>query len=629
MTEATFVLRAKDEASPVFRKVKYEAAELETRVNAIRFGAFGLAIGAIGGYVGSAVRSAIDAGDQLNKLSQKVGVSVEKLSELRFAAELSDVSLEQFQIGMKGLNETLVRAQDATSKEAALLRTLGITAKDPYEALRQLADVFRVLPDGAEKTALAVDVLGKAGLALIPMMNGGAAAIDEAGRSARNLGLSFGAEFARKSEEFNDNMRKLTKSTEALGIALSGKLINSLAGVTGQLVRAKEEGRLFDEIVDNMRRSVSRLMGDLAKGDPGFLRNLFSGAAGVDKAEEMNRRTATGRIRGLPTEPPVPANLEERLVCIRSGGTWDEKANRCIPRPVSASPRQGMTAKDLFAANALKREEMQDERDLAADQEFRDSERQRLLDAQRLSDQMRDQAKAFREVLDPAQRYREMLFQVNSLEVAGMLNTNEATELRRVFSKEAERASMVLERFNVEQERTNSLSRDLGLTMSSAFERAVLDGEKLRDVIKGLGRDLAQIVLRRSVTEPLGDAISKAIGGGSGGGSSGGVLSSLRNVFSDPVDSIKRLLGFAHGGSFMVGGGGGIDSQVVAFRATPGERVSVQTPGQQRNAGGITVINQFVDVTAEIQRQIAYATPRIVDASVGRVADLRRRGVPV
>lgn len=40
--------------------------------------------------------------------------------------------------------------------------------------------------------------------------------------------------------------------------------------------------------------------------------------------------------------------------------------------------------------------------------------------------------------------------------------------------------------------------------------------------------------------------------------------------------------GFMTGGSFTVGGSGGMDSQLVAFRASPGETVSVQTPEQYR-----------------------------------------------
>ena len=60
----------------------------------------------------------------------------------------------------------------------------------------------------------------------------------------------------------------------------------------------------------------------------------------------------------------------------------------------------------------------------------------------------------------------------------------------------------------------------------------------------------------------------------------GGAIGSFAgNLFAD-------LLGFQHGGSFKVGGSGGKDSQLVAFKASPRERVSVETPGQQKKQGG-------------------------------------------
>lgn len=46
---------------------------------------------------------------------------------------------------------------------------------------------------------------------------------------------------------------------------------------------------------------------------------------------------------------------------------------------------------------------------------------------------------------------------------------------------------------------------------------------------------------------------------------------------------IAQTPGFAFGGDFTVGGTGGTDSQLVAFRATPGEHVSVRTPTQVRD----------------------------------------------
>lgn len=45
----------------------------------------------------------------------------------------------------------------------------------------------------------------------------------------------------------------------------------------------------------------------------------------------------------------------------------------------------------------------------------------------------------------------------------------------------------------------------------------------------------------------------------------------------------QNTQGFAFGGDFAVGGTGGTDSQLVAFRATPGETVSVRTPTQNRD----------------------------------------------
>lgn len=63
-------------------------------------------------------------------------------------------------------------------------------------------------------------------------------------------------------------------------------------------------------------------------------------------------------------------------------------------------------------------------------------------------------------------------------------------------------------------------------------------------------------------------------GGGGAGSSSSGVLSFLGDIGS--------LFGFAGGGDFAVGGTGGTDSQLVAFRASPDERVSIKTPAQQR-----------------------------------------------
>jgi hypothetical protein len=56
--------------------------------------------------------------------------------------------------------------------------------------------------------------------------------------------------------------------------------------------------------------------------------------------------------------------------------------------------------------------------------------------------------------------------------------------------------------------RNADLARDLGFTFESAFENAVLEGEKLQKVLQGIAKDIARIILRRTITQPIAEGIS-------------------------------------------------------------------------------------------------------------------------
>ena len=78
---------------------------------------------------------------------------------------------------------------------------------------------------------------------------------------------------------------------------------------------------------------------------------------------------------------------------------------------------------------------------------------------------------------------------------------------------------------------------------------------------------------------------SSSIGGGGGG--IGDLISSL----------VGGLFGFARGGTIMPGGSGGIDSQVVAFRKSPNERVDITKPGQQLQGGSAEKVDININVS--------------------------------
>jgi len=62
---------------------------------------------------------------------------------------------------------------------------------------------------------------------------------------------------------------------------------------------------------------------------------------------------------------------------------------------------------------------------------------------------------------------------------------------------------------------------------------------------------------------------------------------------------------FAQGGSFIVGGHGGVDSQNVNFKASPGEKVTVSKPNVTNNGGAVTIVMNGVQNVRQFANELA------------------------
>lgn len=159
---------------------------------------------------------AINVADETGKMAQKVGISTETLSALAYAGKLSDVAMDTLALGVRNLAQMMSdMAAKGVSAQTSLSR-LGIRATDSkgqlrnvHDVLLEVADAFAGMEDGAEKTAMAVDIFGKAGIQMIPLLNQGKAAIVELEAKARSLGLVISDETAKQAEEFNDSLTTL------------------------------------------------------------------------------------------------------------------------------------------------------------------------------------------------------------------------------------------------------------------------------------------------------------------------------------------------------------------------------------------------------------------------------------
>lgn len=245
---AQLLITAVDQTRSAFESIRGNLSKLGDESNRVKGMLAGLGVSlSVAGFA-AMIKSAIDSADQLNKLSQKIGISVEALSTLRFAAQLSDVSLETLQKGIKGLSQSITEANTGIGDGAQVFEALGISAKNADGSMKsteavllQVADVFANLEDGAVKTALAVKLFGKSGMDMIPFLNLGAAGISQLTAEAERLGLKLTTETARSAEAFNDNLTALKASSSSLGISLARDFLPELTNITNAMREAANE----------------------------------------------------------------------------------------------------------------------------------------------------------------------------------------------------------------------------------------------------------------------------------------------------------------------------------------------------------------------------------------------------
>jgi hypothetical protein len=194
--------------------------------------------------IGAAIRSYSDLTGQLTDLSAKTGIGVEALQRLKFAAEQNGGTLEQVtgavtKLGanLAGGNKSAVGALDALGFSVDKIRNM-----QPDQAFTAIADAIAKVPDPMDRSKLAMDLFGKSGAELLPMMRGN---LSETAAEAERLGLVMSEDAVAAGDEFGDTMDKLMLVGQALiGQVLEPMIpaITAVAGWLGDMLPAALDG---------------------------------------------------------------------------------------------------------------------------------------------------------------------------------------------------------------------------------------------------------------------------------------------------------------------------------------------------------------------------------------------------
>jgi len=310
------------------------------------------------GAITSWVKASIDAADANRKSAQSAGLAVEEYTALQYAAKLAGVEAGSLNSAMARLNRTIAEAAVGGNNQEAAFTRIGIAVRDSAGNLKtgdvilaEIADRFKELPDGVQKSAIAMELFGRSGTQLIPLLNGGADGLADLRKEAEALGLVMSDTQAAQAEVFNDNLTRLGEASSGAANRVAGELLPNLVDLSDLLVDLNKDAGATTIVANvlggavkvlasaaliagNGFGSLGRLIGAAAAAAVSASRGEFAEAAEImrqvsrDNAKEQ--ALMIERVKGLwsgageeAARAAVELKKQQRQLEIISKGTVD------------------------------------------------------------------------------------------------------------------------------------------------------------------------------------------------------------------------------------------------------------------------------------------------------------------
>ncbi|WP_426041502.1 hypothetical protein [Brevundimonas sp. TWP2-3-4b1] len=537
---------------------------------------------AAGGAVALAMKGIIDRADEMSKLSQSIGIPIADLSRLGYAADLAGVDMEGLEKGVKRLSVSMLDAsQNIDGAAAQSFTALGLSVQDAQGDLRTVPDMvatisdrFAAMPDGVEKTAMAMRIFGKSGADLIPLLNGGSAALREAYAEAEQLGIVLDERTGKAAEAFNDNLTRLGVVKDGIVTRITAGMLPALLQLSESMVGAAKNSDAMRIVGAALGWTLNSLVTVAVTVGAAFIGVASDIGAAWDAANRFVRMDFSGGVAAFR------AGTSRTQTLLRGAETFV----RDLWRPPSGPPpaTQALNTGLALIPPAARAATQQVER-------LTDAERE----AQRAAEEMtRSGQQTFEQTRTAAEQYAARVAELNRQLAAAAINQDTFNRAMRdakdAFDASDPKTAMRQQLADAARD-ARAENKEDAIRLAADHEKdmrdATYDGisEGLHAAADGTLLEYLKTRMREALFDSVADSLTNLIRP-AGGKKGGGILSSLTSMLGS-----LRLPGFKTGGSFKVGGSGGADSQMMAFRATPGEMVDIRRPGQDAGGGALAV----------------------------------------
>lgn len=513
---------------------------------------------------------ALKAADEINKLSDRLGVSTEALSEYQFVADRTGVAFKNITDGFQKLGRRVSEATRGQGAAKDALRELGLEAEklnrlEIDQQFEVVADALENVTGETDRLRIAQKLFDSENVKLLQTLKGGSAELQNLREQAREAGLTLSDEAADGASAAIDAWTNLSAGTKALGVTLVGVLGPVITDVVTWLSdnipdAVSAASRAFDSLqvlVADLGAGLTSALAD-AERDLAAVAEFF----GADTLAKAFRGAAEEYEKSSETFTAVSERIQReeldtskaRIEGIQAGITFQQIYNEELAKSA------GVTAEVAKAEKSRRsQEEKAEEKRLEGIRQYIEAlqvqnETLGLANEELIAYEL-GQLNASKATIETAQAIQEEIDAFKELERVEAENAE-------IFERSAELQKKASEDVARQAEKTNQQIRD-------SFVDAIAQADSFEDALDNLKKAFIDLAAQQ-----LTGALA---GGGAGGGGFGAIFQQL----------LGGLQGFQNGGRppvgrpFIVGEGGQAEVMQVGAPASvsPVLKVAVDVSG--------------------------------------------------
>lgn len=256
--------------------------------------------------------SVASAGDNIDKMSQKIGISAQAYQEWGYVFERSGANVDSLQAGMKTLSSVITDAANGSEGAAAKLEAVGLSVEDlsnmsQEQQLSTVIGALQEMGEGAERTSAATDLLGKSATDMGAVLNMTAEETQGLIDEAHEYGMVMSDDAVSSSAAFEDSLTKLNGTMSGFKTSMVSGL---LPGITQIIDGLSDLVAGNDGASEAIKSGAEAVIGSITEVLPGIVTMISSLASAImESAPAILEALASGLISALPTLVPAAVDM--------------------------------------------------------------------------------------------------------------------------------------------------------------------------------------------------------------------------------------------------------------------------------------------------------------------------------